>query len=209
MQTANARYAVVAALLLAGALVYGAAAETHGASGARWPSDDGVYMSAPWSMGPLAIEQSANNTAIVTREYRDTNDDQATLAIVTSQAPKVYGPGAEVPFLGSGFTIEPAPLLVPLAGQAQIGALTAVRGQEQWLVIYAYGERCGLLGNGPRAWMQAALDGLRGSPNTYYKLYLLTRLDRSDPATNNAAAQLAATVFPDVAAWYAATPEGA
>ena len=57
-------------------------------------------------------------------------------------------------------------------------AMVARHGTEQWLVMYAYGERRGLLGNGPRAWTWAIMDGLLGRPNDYYKLYLMTRSDQ-------------------------------
>jgi hypothetical protein len=203
MQTTSVRYLFLALVLITAAAFCGAVSETHGVGAPRWPADDAVYASDAWTMAPLTVEHSSNNTDIVSREYRGANGIQATLSLVTNQAPKLYGPGAEVPFLGSGFTVEQAPSATTSGDWPGIGSLTAVRGQEHWLVMYAYGERRGLLGNGPLAWTLALLDGLMGSPHSYYKMYLLTRMDPSNPSTTLAVAQLASSLFPKIAGWYA------
>ena len=69
--------------------------------------------------------------------------------------------------------------------------------------MYAYGERRGLLGNGPWPWTLAVFDGLAGHPNDYYKLYLVARADDTDPVFGRQVAQLARTLFPRVAEFYA------
>ena len=69
--------------------------------------------------------------------------------------------------LAEGYTVSPAPpnLVPPAPGR---GALLAYRAQERWLVLYAYGERRGLLGNGAAAWGRTLLDALVGHPNDYF-----------------------------------------
>jgi hypothetical protein len=71
-------------------------------------------------------------------------------------------------------------------------------------VIYAYGERRGLLGNGPVPWTLALVDGIVDTPNDYYKLYLVARTDQVDKTASQDVAILARTLFQRVAAWYAA-----
>ena len=77
-------------------------------------------------------------------------------------------------------------------------------GTERWLVMYSFGERRGLLGNGPLAWTLAVLDGIVGQPNDYYKLYLSARMNQNDQQVGLDVADLARTLFPRVATWYAA-----
>src|SRR5207253_7914266 len=128
-----------------------------------WPESQALYTTNVWSAGPQSVEHnmsSGSRTDLVTRTFRNQAGATATLTIVTNQAPKVYGAGAEVPFLGNGYTVEPAsPDLLSVAGSG-VNALVARRGPERWLVIYAYGERRGLLGNGPIPWTLAIMDGI-------------------------------------------------
>ncbi len=208
MQTPNFRYLVLIATLLAGAGLYAASGEPLGVGTARWPAADDVYMVEPWSVGSQAIEDNTNHagvvTHLVTRVFRSPNGGAASLTVLSNQAPKLYGAGAEVPFLGSGYTVQPARADLDPGVDDGVGALVAQRGTEQWLVMYAYGERRGLLGNGPLPWTFAVLDGILARPNDYYKLYLATRTDVVDPRAERDVAALAHTLFPRIAAWYAA-----
>jgi hypothetical protein len=202
MQAASFRYIVLIAVLLAGAGLYASLGGPLGVGTPRWPADDGVYAVDAWTAGPQQVER-INTADFVTRIFNGPAGANATLTLVTNQAPKLYAAGAEVPFLGSGYVVEPAPDAVgPDSGGVQ--SLVARRGTEQWLVMYAYGERRGLLGNGPTAWSLAVMDGLTGQSNDYYKLFLIVRADQLDDRLGHDVADLARTVFPRVAAWYAA-----
>jgi hypothetical protein len=207
LQTPNFRYLVLTAGLLAGAGLYAASGAPLGAGTARWPAADDVYTVPAWSVGREAVEDNTNHAGVVThlvsRVFRDPDGATATLTVLSNQAPKLYGTGAEVPFLGSGYTVEPALTDPATVGGDGVSALVAQRGTEQWLVMYAYGERRGLLGNGPLPWTLAVVDGILGQPNDYYKLYLAARTDQLDPRQGRAVAELAHTLFPRIAAWYA------
>jgi hypothetical protein len=84
-----------------------------------------------------------------------------------------------------------------------IGTLVADRGAERWLVMYAYGEDRGLLGNGPLPWALAVTDGILARSNDYYKLYLTASGDDLGEDRGRKVFDLAHTVFPRIAAWYA------
>jgi hypothetical protein len=107
-----------------------------------------------------------------------------------------------VPFLGTGYTVETAPIEADLELPDGIGELVASRGSERWLVLYAYGEDRGLLGNGPLAWALALMDGVVGKPNDYFKLYLMARANGAGDAADRDVVDLARTVFPRVATWF-------
>jgi hypothetical protein len=207
MQTTSLRYAVLITVLLAGAGLHGLFGEPRGNTGApRSPDTDAVYAAATWTTGPQAIEHNTDagrKTDQITRTFRNSAGVTATLTLATSQAPKLYGAGAEVPFLGTGYAVLPAPSSVTAAEGDGVSALVAQQGTQQWLVMYAYGERRGLLGNGPLPWTLAVLDGIAGEPNDYYKLYLTARIDDLDATTTGAVVQLARTLFPRIATWYA------
>jgi hypothetical protein len=203
MQIAHLRYFVLTIVLLAGTGLYAVFGEPRGSGTPRWPQASTVYAVDTWSTGPESVEHfsdSGNNIDRVTRMYRNSAGVTATFTILTNQAPKLYGVGAEVPFLGGGYTVSSAPHDVG----AGVGALVAQRGTEQWLVVYGYGERRGLLGNGPLPWTLAFIDGITGQPNDYYKLYLFARSDPVDARTSRDVTELAGTLFPRIAAWYAA-----
>lgn len=202
MQAAGLRYIFLIGALLAGAGLYAAIGGAPGAGTPRWPTDDGVYSADAWTVGPQQVER-INTADVVTRTLRGPGGSSAMLTLVTNQAPKLYAAGAEVPFLGSGYSTEPAPSSVGPESDG-VASLVARRGTEQWLVMYVYGERRGLLGNGPTAWALAVLDGLTARPNDYYKLFLIVRADQLDDRSARDVAQLAHTVFPRIAAWYAA-----
>jgi hypothetical protein len=208
MQAASFRYIVLISVLLAGAGVYAVFGDPQGNAGTpRWPDADAVYASEQWSTGPIGVEHNTDagrKTDLATRTFRNRSGATATLTIVTSQAPKLYGAGAEVPFLGNGYTVVPAPNNVLTVDDHGVSALVAQRGAEQWLVMYGFGERRGLLGNGPLPWTLAVLDGITGQPNDYYKLYLASRLDQLGPSAGHDVAELARVLFPRIASWYSA-----
>jgi hypothetical protein len=202
MQATSLRYVFLISALLAGAGLYAAIGEPLGNGVPRWPEADGLFGADSWSVGQQQVER-VNTANFVTRIFRSSTGVSATLTLVTNQSPKLYAAGAEVPFLGSGYAVEPAPPGIVAAESGGVDSLVARRGTEQWLVMYAYGERRGLLGNGPTAWTLALLDGIAGRPNDYYKLYLVARADQLDDGFHRQVAELAHTVFPRVAAWYA------
>lgn len=182
--------------------MYFALGDPVSAGAPRVPRDDGVYAVESWAMGPLTSGDGSNNTAQASRLYRRSTGLAATLTIFSNQAPKLYGAGAEVPFLGNGYAVEP---LVSGAdvGTSSIQGLIARQGDERWLVLFAYGERRGLLGNGLVPWTLAFIDGLVGSSNDYYKLYLASRIDQPDANATRDVVDLANTLFPRIAASYA------
>jgi hypothetical protein len=200
MQATYARYLVLIAICLLGSAVYFAVGEPVSAGAPRWPRDESVYAASTWQMGPLNAGEGTNNTAQATRVYRSPGGKLATLTIFSNQAPKLYGAGAEVPFLGNGYVVEPLPTV---AADSGIHGLVARRGDEQWLVVYAYGERRGMIGNGPIAWTLALADGVLGRSNDYYKLYLAARVDDLDSSAARDVQALAASVFPRIASYYA------
>jgi hypothetical protein len=174
-----------------------------GAAVTQWPESDSVYAVQGWTAGQQDVEQTGT-AALVTREFRSTGGTTATLTVVTSPTPKLYGPGPEVPFLGTGYTVERAPADLGSDLPDGIGELVAERGEERWIVVYAYGESRGFLGNGPVAWALALTDGVPGRPYDYFKLYLMARTDGGvGPDTDREVVELARTVFPHIASWYA------
>jgi hypothetical protein len=70
--------------------------------------------------------------------------------------------------------------------------------------MYAYGERRGLLGNGPLAWSLAMLDGVLGRPNDYYKVFLSAGAGGLNSGLAGEVSSLAGTLFPRIASFYAA-----
>jgi hypothetical protein len=205
MQIANARYLVLTLALLVGAGLYVGIDNQRPSGVLRWPSTDSLYSVDSWSASPEQLTPTSNNTQQVTRVFTNATGQSAVLTIFTQHVPKLYGAGAEVPFLGSGFAVTPTTPEVTDVHQAGIGSLAAERGPERWFVVYAYGERRGLLGNGPWAWTLAMLDSIVGRPNDYYKLYLAMREDRSDPRLERDVAGLAQTLFQRISVWYAAS----
>jgi hypothetical protein len=201
MQAANVRYLVLILVLLGGAGLYTVLSNQPRDTAPRWPGTDAVYAIAPWSSRTVDVTQGGT-TDLVTRTFRSSSGATATFTLVANRGPKLYGPGAEVPVLGSGYLAEPASADVLGGATPGVGGLIATRGSERWLVMYAYGERRGLLGNGPAAWSLAVFDGILGNPNDYYKMYLIARADDAESARE--VADLAHALFPRVAEWYAA-----
>lgn len=203
MQSTCVRALVLAAVLLLGAGLYAAVGRRENAR-PRWPESDTVYLAQGWVASAESVSNGTDTTALITREFRSPSGARATLTEVVSRAPKVYGPGPEVPFLGTGYAVEGVPATAGSAiGASDVGTLVANRGDERWLVMYAYGEDRGLLGNGPVAWALALADGILGRPDDYYKLYLAARTDGLGPEVDDEVAALARELFPRVAAWYA------
>ncbi len=176
---------------------------------ARWPAEDTVYAVDGWTAGPLAVT-SVNGISLVTRSYQHVQGTKATLAIMASpEAKRIYRAGAEVAFLASGYAVEPAPTrLVPAPHErsseprSSAPALLIRRGDEVALLLYRYGERRGLLGNGARAWGLVAFDAILGYPNDYFRANLLVPLDTLDSPAAAQGEQLAQTLFTRLASWY-------
>jgi len=203
MQGREFRSAVLIALLLVGGSLYAAMGEPSPTAPQRWPRNEDLFNIERWVSGPETVEV-VNGSTYVSRALHGPDGTQATLTLVTNQNVKVFAAGAEVPFLGSGYDVGPASsdLMLSAPGRQE---LVAQRGSERWLVIYTYGERRGLLGNGPVGWGLALFDGLLGSSNDYYKLYLTVPLTSYEAAaTARQSAALADTLFPRIANWYSA-----
>ena len=198
------RYAILIGVLVAGAGLYALVGDAPRSDGQRWPATEAMFAVDGWTASEQHVEHF-NGATFVTRVLHATDERTAQLTIITSQNAKLFEAGAEVPFLGSGYQVAPAPTSIAptLPGR---DVLIAQRGTDQWLVVYGYGERRGLLGNGPVAWGMSVFDGLMGRPNDYYKLMLMTNLDGLNPPGERASVDLADTLFPRIVAWYAAPP---
>lgn len=178
---------------------------------ARWPAGDAVYAVDGWTAGPLAVA-SVNGITLVSRSYRHAQGTVATLAIMASpEAKRIYRAGAEVAFLANGYAVEPAPTrLLPAPHErsseplSSAPALLIRRGDEMALLLYRYGERRGLLGNGVQAWSLVAFDAILGYPNDYFRANLLVPLDTLDSPEATQGEQLAQTLFTRLAGWYGA-----
>jgi hypothetical protein len=170
------------------------------ASQPRWPESASDFAVEQWTVGSENVEQT-NGSTYVTRALQGPRGASASLVIVTSRSAKLFGPGADVPFQGNGYDIGPtAPDL--LTTDSGVNGFTASQGNERWLVLYAFGERRGLLGNGILGWSAAVFDGVLGKENDYYKIYLLTPLGGQDSSVAQESAQLARTLFKRIACWY-------
>lgn len=166
----------------------------------RFAADEAMYVVDGWSVGAADIS-GRPGVAFVSRDYRSPDGVQARFSITTSpQAKSVYRAGADVPLLGSGYSVAPAPpdVVPPVPGrEAQI----ARRGTEAWLQLALFGERRGVFGSGVQAWSLAVFDLALGHTNDYYLARILVPYDATGP---HAASQLADTLFPRLAAFYAA-----
>jgi hypothetical protein len=201
VQNTEYRSLISVVMLVAGSWVAAVWPPTQTAE-ARWPIQYPVYAAPGWAVGAPKAHSVPRKT-IVERTYLHSDGTVANVTISTStEATRIYGPGVDTGLLGDGFGMTPAPidLVPPVAGRE--GAL-AQRHDGKWLMVYAFGERRGLLGNGPRAWGAAASDLVLGRPNDYYMVQIVTKLDRLDgPATRRIVA-LADTILPRIAGWYA------
>jgi hypothetical protein len=202
MQTATTRYLFLTLLLLIGAGLYAVSGVSRDAGRMAWPESDAFYATSGWVISPQQT-QFINGAEYVTRVLQRNANQPVTLTLITSQDPKLYGPGAEVPFLGNGYAVEAGPPGMSSAGDG-VNSLLATGASDQWLVMYAYGEQRGLFGNGPLAWSWAVADGVLGRTNHYYRLFLTTRVDGVDSAHFTEVGDLARELFPRIAAWYRA-----
>jgi hypothetical protein len=204
MQTATIRCIVLSVVLLVGAALYAMIGQPQGVGTPRWPSaSDPLYLLNGWASGPLHAEQ-INTAEFISCDYQSPHGLPMTLTIETYQTPKLYAAAPEVPFLGSGYSIASPPADMAPGSDEGVGSLVAQRGDDdRWLVMYAYGERRGLLGNGPLAWSFAVSDLLLGRANDYYKLYVTAHVSALDPQVESDVAEFARTMFPRVQQWYA------
>jgi hypothetical protein len=191
MQGFGFRSVVLIAVLLIGASLVAVTGGPRPAGNPRWPTADALFAVGGWTAGPESVSY-ANGATFVSRTFVRPDAAPSTLTMVTNTSPKLFVSGVEVPFLGTGYDVS------PVDGRQ---ALIASRGSERWLVEYGYGERRGLVGSGFMGWGLALFDGVFGRSNDYYKLYLTTALSDNDSAQQSV--ELADTLFPRIANWYA------
>jgi hypothetical protein len=160
----------------------------------RWPADGPIYAVDGWTVSAASVDTSRPGLATVSHTYLNSAGTRATLVVSTSPIAKaVYRAGAAVPFLGSGFTVEP----LPVDGARE--AFIARRGNESWLQVSTYGERRGQFGSGPVAWGLTIVDSMLGHGNDYYLARLVVPYDASSASQT---VTLADTLFPRLAAYY-------
>jgi hypothetical protein len=166
----------------------------------RWPTDNAVYSVDGWLVSAESVDDSRPGLTLATRVFVPrSGGDRATLVITSSpNAKAVFRAGAAVPFLGNGFTVEPAPVAAVGAREAFI----ARRGSEAWLQISVYGERRGQFGSGVVGWTLSTVDSLLGRENDYYLARLVVPFQGEASARD--AVVLAEALFPRLAAYYAA-----
>lgn len=194
------RYPILTGIMLIGILLLSVTSRPSEPRAARWPIDDQLYGLDGWSVGPEQLEE-ANGTAYVTRSYEHAGDPVAMLVLSTSpEAKRVYRAGAEVPFLGSGFSVDQAR---GSSETAEYHSMLLTQAGVPTLMLYQYGERRGLLGNGVAGWALALGDALLARPNDYYLVRIVMPLPRPDAPAAEDARRLAEALFPAIAAWYA------
>jgi hypothetical protein len=203
MPAATVRCLILAAVLAVGNLLLLGIGQTRVVREARWPGVEAqqLYGVAGWT--PQAPEvEPVHGTVLLQREYTRPEGAPALLVLTTTpEAKRIYKAGAEVPFLGSGYTVHPAPpgLVRPQAGRS---ALIARRGEESWLVLATFGERRGRLGNGVLGWGLVAVDSTLGIPNDYYRASVMAPLTGLAPEDVAPVVALADTLFERLAGWY-------
>lgn len=206
MQAVRRQYLILIGLFLIAGGVLATVDSPHPQSSPRWPTQDNVFAVDSWSMGTMHTELT-NSIEYIDRSYRSrATGAEAVFSLATSpEAKRVYRASADVPFLGSGYSVESAPVeLVP--ARANGGALLARRGDEIWLQIFAYGERRGTLGNGVAGWSAALLDATLARGNDYYLARLMAHMPSNDNlGLAQEASRLADILFTRVPAWYALT----
>jgi len=200
MQGSASRYLILAGILVAGAGLLALLAKPPSVAAGRWPTEENLFIVGGWRPGPASLQRD-HGVNFISRGYSRADGAEALLMVSTSPVAKnIYRAGADVPFLGSGYTVDPAPpSLVP--GDPKRGALIVRRGNAASLLLYAYGERRGLIGNGLTAWAFVTLDSVVGQPNDYFLASVLAPLDSASASDTVA---LADALFPRLAAWYAA-----
>jgi hypothetical protein len=167
----------------------------------RWPADGDVYAVDGWTVSPATVDTSRPGQAMVTRLFTQ-DRTRATVVITTSpNAKAIFRAGAAVPFLGNGYSIEPAPTdLVPASGSRE--AFVARRGNEAWLQLSIYGERRGQFGSGVVGWALSILDAQLGRANDYYLARIVVPFDERDRAATQRSVALADAFFPRLAGYY-------
>ncbi len=189
---------VLAAMLAVGALLMVAVNAPPGDVAPRFPPESSAFAIDGWRVGEARVE-GRPGVAFVSRDYERASDRaRATLVITTSaQSKLVYRAGADVPLLGSGFTVE------SLDSVPNRSARIARRGAEAWLQIATFGERRGAFGNGPLAWSLSVFDTVLGRSNNYYLARILVPYtDANRDVSAAAATELADTLFPRLAKYY-------
>jgi hypothetical protein len=201
MQGAQSRYLVLIALLVGAYLLVDSIAEGQPIRAARWPTEDAVYAVDGWSVGPEIVNPWWGYQNVV-RVFRGPDGLPATLLLVTApEAKQIYRNDADLAFLGSGYTVSEAPQSVvpPMGGR---GAQIAQRGDERWLLLYAYGERRGLVTYPLLGWATAGFDGLLGRPNDYFLARVAVPIEHLDAPSVQRAVALADVLFARLASWY-------
>lgn len=194
------RYTILTGIMLISILVLTLTGQPSEPQPAHWPEDDQFYRLDGWSVGPEQLEE-ANGTAYVTRSYERAGEPVALLVLSTSpEAKRIYRAGAEVPFLGSGFSVDQARRLSEMP---EYHSILLTQAGVSTLMLYRYGERRGLLGNGVAGWAMALEDALLAHPNDYYLVRIIMPLPWPDAPAAEDARFLAETLFPRIAAWYA------
>ena len=194
------RYPILTGIMLISILLLSVTSQPSEPGGPSWPTDDQLYRLDGWSVGPEQLEE-ANGSAYVTRSYEHAGHPVALLVMSTSpEAKRIYRAGAEVPFLGSGFSVDQAR---GSSERAEYHSMLLTQAGAPRLLLYQYGERRGLLGNGVTGWALALGDALLGHPNDYYLVRIIMPLPRPDSPAAEDARLLAETLFPRIASWYA------
>ena len=206
MPNSPARYVILLGMLVLGQGLLTTLAGESEPPTARWPSADSLYTVERWTVSSETVDSPYHGVQFVRRDYHGPDDLQAILDIRThSQAKSVYAAGVDVPFLGAGYEVAAAPPdVVPPSAGREARIVQSERGR--WLLLYAYGERRGRLGNGPWAWATALLDATFRQSNDYYQVRLLVARDPGEPHVVDEAVGLADTLFARVAAWYGTPP---
>lgn len=196
---------LLACLLVAG--VASLAVTARAARPAHWPTDATVFALDDWRLGPLDVQTGDGDKytgALLRRVYWDDAGRHLTLDVWSNPVPQakmLFRKGPDRDFLGAGYLTEPVgPELAPARPDG--GALIARRGPDAWFLVYSYGEKRGLLGNGVRAWIFAEWDALLDAPNDYFMARVMAPY-RGDKATVRSVLTAADTLFPRLAAWYA------
>ncbi|GAC1315206.1 MAG: hypothetical protein NVSMB2_06210 [Chloroflexota bacterium] len=160
-----------------------------------------------WRTGPIDLQTGDGQKytgALLRRVYVDRSGHQLTLDIWSNpqpQAKMLFRKGPDRDFLGAGYLTETIGQDMAPA-RPEGGTLIARRGSDAWLLVYGYGEKRGLLGNGVRAWMFAEWDALLDSPNDYFLARVMAPF-HGDQETIDRVTSAADQLFPRLASWYA------
>jgi hypothetical protein len=155
-----------------------------------------------WQESDAHLNLGNGNAYVVCSYTRGDTLAPLTFELTTGPTGKsVYRADATVPYLGGGYTIEPAPSDITARLAPADSAFVARSGPRAWLEVHTYGERRGVVGNLLAGWALVAFDLLLGRSNDYYLERVVAPLDADREAT----VDLAHALFPRVAAWYEST----